>query len=49
MTITLWKQIATSSHRFNRRSIEMATSPAIVAFTSLQVKKNKYGNVFVSS
>ncbi|MFS7936474.1 putative nucleic acid-binding, replication factor A [Helianthus anomalus] len=38
MTIALWKQIATSSHRFNRRSIEMATSPAIIAFTSLQGK-----------
>ncbi|MFS7899067.1 hypothetical protein Hanom_Chr00s043008g01775341 [Helianthus anomalus] len=38
MTIALLKEIATSTHRFNRRSIETAASLAIVAFTSLKAK-----------
>ncbi|KAJ0545382.1 putative nucleic acid-binding, replication factor A [Helianthus annuus] len=37
MSVALWKEIATSTHRFNRRNIETAASPAIVAFTSLKV------------
>ncbi|KAJ0482254.1 putative matrilysin [Helianthus annuus] len=38
MSIALLKEIATSTHRFNRRSIETAASLAIVAFTSLKAK-----------
>ncbi|KAJ0789013.1 putative envelysin [Helianthus annuus] len=38
MSVALLKEIATSTHRFNRRSIEMAASLAIVAFTSLKAK-----------
>ncbi|MFS7996764.1 hypothetical protein Hanom_Chr12g01133661 [Helianthus anomalus] len=48
MSIALLKEIATSIHRFNRRSIETSASLAIVAFTSLKAK-NQGGNIFVLS
>ncbi|XP_021984787.1 uncharacterized protein LOC110880597 [Helianthus annuus] len=38
MSIAPLKEIATSIHRFNRRSIETSASLAIVAFTSLKAK-----------
>ncbi|MFS7916911.1 hypothetical protein Hanom_Chr03g00182911 [Helianthus anomalus] len=48
MSVALWKEIATSTHRFNRRNIEMAASPVIYAFTSLKVNEQN-GNVFICS
>nr|XP_043630939.1 uncharacterized protein LOC122602302 [Erigeron canadensis] len=52
--VTLWNEIATTKNRFDRKSIEKATGPVIIAVTSMKVSSysrrsalQSTGNTFV--